>query len=997
MSRFSSGRASSGRQAESEKMSDREKSFTRENTSRKRLARHKGSLGSTLAREKSLQPRRTRPLPFAPTRLDRITVKPSRGEMERSSEHEVNVKRRARQVSVVRRLHRSPKTNTTDKQPMQLPTKNQKIKGDKDREEKRRQEIAKILSLEDPKEQVQRFLRFLNVTIAENSQSKQQLRDNYEEVEMDIDSGDEVTDGFDIYGLPSSLQPLQLMGADAAEFQCTMDLLQGVRQWQIPYPLMDSYSGMISFPTILPSASRNPPISSMPLQVLPPVTPAQPPLPEDLPQPPPPPPPDSEGLKDSADWMNSYSSSVGFANKIDTRATFMKDEIKYQSDQVPCRHTVAPLDADGFEEPPSQKGSSPGLAEDLLKPEAKFGADDEEEIELRKQLLEDLIKRKGQAENKKSESGGSSPATFDAQSPHHTLPTRPRDVPRKVHKAYLLPMHKPVVVPLCDSSSEEEDSEKDCALQSVPGNKSDITDFDIDRFLKLQRKTVEEQKIGSLIKDQDAKSATTLPGKQIRLQHLKQKETDLAKLRHLIIEDQDVLTKGRKIVAEQKKAENVVVQLQQQLMAAQKLVLSKRPLVLRAKMQIQEAHVRLLKNQEMYRRVEEKTLSLGQQLLGADYRPQMAIPLVRSKRKVEVTGKHQVISITVLGKDTKKRKLEDKLGKTNEKENIVTSTTVAASCSPDKRTAEKARLQKLAKEYEEKIRHLKMLQMQRKQSGLASGTSNTKHQKPLTKQVTDSVTSGDSRSTRLPSLESIKLEPVESDTVVHKLRRRSLLDISQSPKPNLLLKEHKSAKKPEVASDANTQSPVGKKKLGTAKFKMPFGFQLQNLCKIQKEKVTKILSSQSYSSPEVFSNLSPHCDPIPELKIISLQEQKRQEKGDPAGLAFTSPLLYFKAYRFSPYYRTKENLTIPSVSYSNKLNPNRILCRYELQGICNDQQCPWQHARDYRFSEKELLQDLSHTVPSLQVSQMEMNRPALPRKLILTSKVCWPSIRKNDL
>lgn len=89
MSRSSSGRASSGRQAESE-MSDREKSFTRENTSRKRPARHKGSLGSTLAREKSLPSRRTRPLPFAPTRLDRITVKPSRCEMERSSEHEVN-------------------------------------------------------------------------------------------------------------------------------------------------------------------------------------------------------------------------------------------------------------------------------------------------------------------------------------------------------------------------------------------------------------------------------------------------------------------------------------------------------------------------------------------------------------------------------------------------------------------------------------------------------------------------------------------------------------------------------------------------------------------------------------------------------------------------------------------------------------------------------------------------------------------------------------------
>lgn len=66
-----------------------------------------------------------------------------------------------------------------------------------------------------------------------------------------------------------------------------------------------------------------------------------------------------------------------------------------------------------------------------------------------------------------------------------------------------LPMHKPVVVPLCDSSSEEEDSEKDCALQSVPGNKSDITDFDIDRFLKLQRKTVEVSKDKHLCRDSE--------------------------------------------------------------------------------------------------------------------------------------------------------------------------------------------------------------------------------------------------------------------------------------------------------------------------------------------------------------------------------------------------------------------------------------------------------------------------------------------------------------
>ena len=45
--------------------------------------------------------------------------------------------------------------------------------------------------------------------------------------------------------------------------------------------------------------------------------------------------------------------------------------------------------------------------------------------------------------------------------------------------------------------------------------------------------------------------------------------------------------------------------------------------------------------------------------------------------------------------------------------------------------------------------------------------------------------------------------------------------------------------------------------------------------------------------------------------------------------------------RFSPYYRSKEGLTITSASFSHKLNPNRVLCRYDMQGTCNDQHCTW--------------------------------------------------------
>ncbi|KAG7468900.1 zinc finger C3H1 domain-containing [Solea senegalensis] len=73
---------------------------------------------------------------------------------------------------------------------------------------------------------------------------------------------------------------------------------------------------------------------------------------------------------------------------------------------------------------------------------------------------------------------------------------------------------------------------------------------------------------------------------------------------------------------------------------------------------------------------------------------------------------------------------------------------------------------------------------------------------------------------------------------------------------------------------------------------------------------------------------------------------------------YHSPLLVFRSYRFSPYYRTKEKLSLSSVSYSNTIQPRKFFCRFDLTGTCNDDDCRWQHMRNCTLTGTQLFQDL---------------------------------------
>eukprot|EP01113_Clastostelium_recurvatum_P020445 TRINITY_DN2422_c2_g1_i4.p1 TRINITY_DN2422_c2_g1~~TRINITY_DN2422_c2_g1_i4.p1 ORF type:complete len:2065 (+),score=515.27 TRINITY_DN2422_c2_g1_i4:252-6197(+) len=75
--------------------------------------------------------------------------------------------------------------------------------------------------------------------------------------------------------------------------------------------------------------------------------------------------------------------------------------------------------------------------------------------------------------------------------------------------------------------------------------------------------------------------------------------------------------------------------------------------------------------------------------------------------------------------------------------------------------------------------------------------------------------------------------------------------------------------------------------------------------------------------------------------------------------SYSSPLSYFKSFRLHPSYTRVYQLKPSSLAYSNKMDPMRLLCRYEMHGECNNDKCPYIHKRQYSLSSEELLQDLA--------------------------------------
>lgn len=60
---------------------------------------------------------------------------------------------------------------------------------------------------------------------------------------------------------------------------------------------------------------------------------------------------------------------------------------------------------------------------------------------------------------------------------------------------------------------------------------------------------------------------------------------------------------------------------------------------------------------------------------------------------------------------------------------------------------------------------------------------------------------------------------------------------------------------------------------------------------------------------------------------------------------YESPLKQFKSFRYHPRYLEEVSNGFRSLTYSHTINPDIPLCRYELDGVCNDDSCQSQHLR----------------------------------------------------
>ena len=65
---------------------------------------------------------------------------------------------------------------------------------------------------------------------------------------------------------------------------------------------------------------------------------------------------------------------------------------------------------------------------------------------------------------------------------------------------------------------------------------------------------------------------------------------------------------------------------------------------------------------------------------------------------------------------------------------------------------------------------------------------------------------------------------------------------------------------------------------------------------------------------------------------------------------YQSPLKQFKSFRYHPQYLKEVSSGFRSLTYSHTINPDSPLCRYDLDGVCNDDSCQSQHLRSVGLS-----------------------------------------------
>ncbi|XP_033018945.1 zinc finger C3H1 domain-containing protein isoform X1 [Lacerta agilis] len=598
--------------------------------------------------------------------------------------------------------------------------------------------------------------------------------------------------------------------------------------------------------------------------------------------------------------------------------------------------------------------------------------EEEEEMLLREELLKSLAnKRAFKPEENSSNSGPPSPP-FPNNS--HAVPrsnlsavsintvSQPRvkntkiiRVPRLPRTVITLPKHKSVVVTLNDSDDSESDAEQPISAASVFGG--------LESMIKEARRTVEASKPKAPLKSEKENNPVRTPealpeDKKIEYRLLKEEIASREKQRLIISEplkkssspaNSDVEVDGvGRIAIVTKQVTDAEAKLKKH-----KLLLMKDESVLKHLLQ-QEA-----KKKESVRLAESKIAKLNEQLQAAEkilnankvFLKKLQEQIHRVQQRVTAKkalalkyGEELARAKALASKELGKRKLEyDHFGP-----NKMLKLEKSPSSSPKKHSAElialeKKRLQQLQYEYALKIQQLK--------EAHAHQTKDRSNILPVTEEEPEFALPQ-------PSLHDLTQDKLTLDSEENycddeilsnstRERRRSFRESNSSTKPNL---KHVDTPKQETSSKLSKKAleqPELFLGLNIDELKKLYG-KADGLKDLLRENTMLMVSNEeNLQGQEIKVDVDPFTAP------------SKQTEGKPYPFGpYHSPLLVFKSYRFSPYFRTKEKLYLSSVSYSNMIEPKQCFCRFDLTGTCNDDDCRWQHMKDCTLSRRQLFEDV---------------------------------------
>ncbi|XP_043349284.1 zinc finger C3H1 domain-containing protein isoform X2 [Dermochelys coriacea] len=597
--------------------------------------------------------------------------------------------------------------------------------------------------------------------------------------------------------------------------------------------------------------------------------------------------------------------------------------------------------------------------------------EEEEEMLLREELLKSLAnKRAFKSEETSSNSGPPSPPVPNNSQPvprsnlsavSINTVSQPRvqntkfvRVPRPPRAVITLPKHKSVVVTLNDSDDSESDGEPSNSTNSVFGG--------LESMIKEARRTAEASKPKAPPKSEKENDPMRTPDalpedKKIEYRLLKEEIASREKQRLIKSDslknssspansDGEVDGVGR-IAIVTKQVTEAEAKLKKH-----KLLLMKDESVLKHLLQ-QEA-----KKRESVRIAENKIAKLAEQLQATEkildvnrvFLKKLQEQIHKVQQRVTVKkalalkyGEELARAKAVASKEIGKRKLEqDHLGPSK-----MLKLDYSPASSPKKHSAElialeKKRLQQLEYEYALKIQKLKEARalQTREQPNITPNTEEESEfvlpQPSLHDLTQDKLT--------LDSEENYFDDEILSNS--NRERRRSFRESSSFTKPNL---KHMDTPKQEI-------NKLSKKAVEEPELFL--GLNIDELKKLYAKadslKELLIKSTAVMTSKKEFL-----CgqEILVDMDIVTAQSKQTEVKPFPFG-PYHSPLLVFKSYRFSPYFRTKEKLYLSSVSYSNMIEPKQCFCRFDLTGTCNDDDCQWQHMKDCTVNRKQLFQDI---------------------------------------